>query len=405
MTPGIAGSTNILFTWDSPFADGGGVGRVTEVLAAEFLRKGWQVTYLALCGGRQTVNQGITQYFLPDEEKLGSAEHVRYVTQLLKDLQVGYIINQAGTKIEVLDFLQELHIKHKQPVLSVHHNCVACLRENYRHILTESFQTKPFFWLIDHAPGWLLLDRYHLVKQGRVFKKAIEVSDRLVLLSKVFVPEVQVYVSDYPEHKVVGIPNPASFPVVEGVEKKKENRLVYVGRINYQQKRVDLLLDLWSRIYRDFPGWHFDIVGDGPDLEDLKRKAEGQRLERIFFHGYQDPRPYLEKAKFFCMTSAFEGYPMVLVEAQAYGVVPFAFNSFSAIEDIIQPGQTGCILPKFDLAKYAEALQQLMRDEEQRIQMAQQGQASVGRYTPERIVDRWLALIEEVELERKGISR
>ena len=391
-------SLNILFLCDFPFAGAGGVGRVTEVLAAEFMRRDFVVTYFTLSEGQQNVHNGITQYFLPKNEEIDSDASLKYVKQLLAKLQIDVIINQAGTKVDVLDFLAKL--KSEIPVLSVHHNCVACLRENYRHIITENFGERFFFRLFDHSPGWTLLDRYHLFKQGKIFEKAIEVSARLVLLSEVFVPEVTTYVSSYPENKVVGIPNPAPFRAVTDVEQKKENRLLYVGRINYQQKRVDLLLDLWQRIYRDFPDWHFDVVGDGPDLDDLKKKAEDRQLERIYFHGFQDPRPYLEKAKFFCMTSAFEGYGMVLVEAQAYGVIPFAFHCFSAMEDIIQSGHNGLFFPKFDMDKYAHSLKSMMKDEKARKLMAENAQASVKKYDPTCVADMWMDLFDAVLKEK-----
>lgn len=390
----------ILFTCDFPFKDGGGVGRVTEVLAAEFMRRGDSVAFLALCRGQQSAHNGVTQYFLPNGGKKDDKINLQYVAQLLQELEIDVVINQAGTKVEVLDFLSRL--RSSALILSVHHNCVACLRDNYRHIITENFKNHPLFRLVNHAMGWSLLDRYHLLKQGKIFRKAINVSDRLVLLSEVFVPEVETYVSAYPERKVIGIPNPAPFNAVEGVEKMKQNRLLYVGRINYQQKRVDLLLDLWDRLYRDFPHWHFDIVGDGPDLDDLKRRARQERLEKVHFHGHQDPRPYLEKAKFFCMTSAFEGYGMVLVEAHAYGVVPFAFDCFSAMEDIIQSGQNGFVFPKFDMDQYVNMLKFMMVDEEKRMRMAGNAQVSVKKNAPTRVADKWLVVIDEVLRERNS---
>ncbi len=390
---------NILFICDFPFAGSGGVGRVTEILAEEFLRRGYNITYLAFCTGQEYVSDRIIQHFVPNPSRANGKENIQYVCKLIDELHIDIIINQAGAKIELINFFAK--VKLDIPVLSVHHNCVKCLYDNYQHILTETFRNKKFFFLINNPLSWFFLKIYHRVKQGMLFSKAIHESNRLVLLSNIFVPEMKFYVPNFRNEKVVGLPNPASFPVVERVEEKKENKLIFVGRLCYQQKRVDLLLDLWKQIQLDFPDWHFDIVGDGPARCELERNAKAENLKRIHFHGFQDPRPYLEKAKFFCMTSAFEGFGMVLVEAQAYGVVPFAFDCFSALPDIIQSGVNGFIFPKFDLAQYTETLKQLMTDEESRKRLAKNSQASVAKYAPVCIIDRWENLFNEVAQNQK----
>lgn len=400
MTTTTTHHKNILFLSYYPFAGEGGVGRVTEVLTKEFLHRGFGITYLALCAGKECITNDVTQHFVPDADNICCKENINFVSTLINTLSIDVIINQAGGKKDVINFLKKVHVT--TPILSVHHNCVKCLQENYQHVLTESFKTKILFKLIDHPIGWFFLNYYHLLKQGHLFKRTILTSDKLVLLSDTFLAEMKMYVPNVPDRSITAIPNPASFPVVEGIEAKKENRLVFVGRLFYQQKRADLLIELWKQIYRDFPDWHFDIVGDGKDRLELEKRARALNLERIYFHGFQDPRPYLEKAKFFCMTSAFEGFGMVLVEAQAYGVVPFAFNCFSALPDIIQSGDNGFVFPKFDMVQYTDTLKQLMTNEVLRQQLAKNCLASVAKFDPAHIGDRWENLFNELKQKRKS---
>ena len=61
-------------------------------------------------------------------------------------------------------------------------------------------------------------------------------------------------------------------------------------------------------------------------------------------------------ATILCMTSASESFGLVLVEAMSYGVIPFAFNSFPAVTDIIQNGINGFLVEPFDIEQYAERL-------------------------------------------------
>ena len=63
----------------------------------------------------------------------------------------------------------------------------------------------------------------------------------------------------------------------------------------------------------------------------IKKLAKGLRLERIFFEGRQDPRPYYRESSLFMMTSLYEGWPMTINESLQFGCVPFAFDVNSVI--------------------------------------------------------------------------
>ena len=95
------------------------------------------------------------------------------------------------------------------------------------------------------------------------------------------------------------------------------------------------------------------------------------------------------------MTSTFEGYGMVLVEAQAFGVVPIAFNSFSSLSSIIQEGKTGVTVTPFDVTEYIDKLSNLMSKESLRFKMAAQAQDSVKKFMPATIVQDWLFLFNK----------
>ena len=70
--------------------------------------------------------------------------------------------------------------------------------------------------------------------------------------------------------------------------------------------------------------------------------------------GLQIQQNTIKRAPILCMTSNYEGFPMVLVEAMQYGCVPFAFDSFPSLYDIINDGINGVIVPAFDEDSYAK---------------------------------------------------
>jgi glycosyltransferase involved in cell wall biosynthesis len=338
---------------------------------------------------------GITQYFCPDSSSTVSNQNLTYVLQLMHNLDTDIIINQSGINPYVLKGLARIRPEGVR-LLSVHHNCIRCLLEHHSTIIKENYKHHILFRLMNNKGVYYILNYMNKLKYGRYFKNCIRYSDRLVLLSEKFIPELKTYIRNYPEHKVTGIPNPAPFKAAKDKSLEKENRLLYVGRINFQQKRADRIIEVWKRLFPLYPDWEFDVVGDGPALEDLKKMAEYEDLERIYFHGYCDPEPYLKRAKIFTLTSDFEGFGMVLVEAQAFGVVPVAFRCFSAIGDIIKQSKNGVIVDEYDLNQFVAELKKLMDDEPVRAEMGKAALNSVKDFAPAAIMDKWNRLFEEV---------
>ncbi|GCC50606.1 glycosyltransferase family 4 protein [Chryseotalea sanaruensis] len=387
----------ILFLSSFPIdANKGGVQRVTETLALEFKRLEHSVIYLCVAEHAPVEVKGIPQYIFPDAvNKILNCQD--YLVGLVDKLKIDVIINQASMHKQLLAILNGVAKRREKKVkiITVHHNCISCYLENYRNIVLDNIGPTSILKRFDYPFVWWLLKRYNKIKYGNQFKKILDISDNLVLLSPRFVAELKSYGVYKNINKVTAIPNPAPYRSQEGVEKFKENRLLYVGRLDYHQKRVDLLLDIWGRLQGSFPDWSFDILGDGPMRKHMQEKIAKLDLQRIILHGYADPQPFLQRSKFFCMTSAFEGFGMVLVEAQAYGVVPFAFNCYTGLQDIIVDKKSGMIFDKFDVDSYVKGLTHLMRNEDLRQEMASNAQEGLVKYYPENITDSWIKLMKQ----------
>lgn len=384
---------NILFIAGFPInPEKGGVQRVTDLLAREFERRGFKALYLSLRGYSEKKASGNKrQYFLPNPDAFHSDENVRFTNELLRKEKIDAIINQAGIYGPVLKF-NKLIDRNNAKLYTVHHNCVACLNHRYRDIVMANRGSSKLWRIFDRPVVWLLLRKMNRVKYGRYFLKAISISDRLVLLSEQFIPELKYYgVPNSKVAKVLAIPNPASFTAKYEAIQEKENRILFVGRLSVNQKRVDRLLRIWEVLHQRLPNWHFDVVGDGGDREYMESFVEQNGLSRVKFHGYTNPEPYYRKAKFFTMTSDFEGFSMVLLEAEAYGAVPIAFRCFSGMEDIV-PNDVGVVVNDFNEDLYIDAIFRLVDEEGRRSKMALQGMKHVEWYQPEMIAEKWIDL-------------
>lgn len=383
---------NILFTSGFPIEPiSGGVQRVTSVLAKEFKKLGHQVNYLILAKKKNDLNYDIPHHFLPTAG-LSNKENIAFYFRLLEKLNIDVIVNQTGIYKKKVDFVCTAKEMKDIKIFSVHHNCISCLRENYKNILMGSKFGK-LLKILDSNILWNLMLKRNKKKYGEYFTNSIEKSDKLVLLSDFYIDELKTFIDSWPFDKVVAIHNPLSFEIQNVDLDKKGNRLVYVGRVEYSQKQTNLLIPIWERVSRIHPDWKLDIVGDGSYLPQIKSEAKKRKLNNIYFHGYTDPRPFLEKAKIFLMTSSFEGYGMVIVEAQAYGAVPIAFDSFPILSFMFMDFKAGVGVRPFDVEKYSEKLINLMDDDTKRKEFVKFGKEAVKRFLPSEIALQWEALM------------
>lgn len=195
------------------------------------------------------------------------------------------------------------------------------------------------------------------------------------------------------ENKFDYVYNPNSFPLQTSLFKKKKE-IIYVGRLDNRSKKVGRLIKVWSKVGKKYPDWNLTIVGDGPDRNQLEVLKKKYQVGNLTFEGFQSPIEYYKRASIICMTSSFEGFPMVLVEAMQFGCVPIAFDSFEAIHDVIIPEKTGELVKPFKIKDYINKLSNLIDDDTKRTTMSDAASMYVARFDVKTIADRWEYILE-----------
>jgi glycosyltransferase involved in cell wall biosynthesis len=178
----------------------------------------------------------------------------------------------------------------------------------------------------------------------------------------------------------------------------KKKRVLFIGRLKYSDKRVDRLLDIWRLVHRDFPDWELCIVGDGDEKNSLMRRSKRLRLRNVEFCGYTtSPEEYYRTASIVCLTSNYEGWPLVIAEGQQAGAVPIAFDVSAGIREQIAPsGVNGILVPPFDKKEYARQLARLMGDDALREEMRRRVVEKSKEYSRPARLARWEELIREL---------
>ena len=177
--------------------------------------------------------------------------------------------------------------------------------------------------------------------------------------------------------------------------------LVAMGRLT-QQKGFDLLLQAFARLAYRHPEWTLTILGEGELRTELESLRNSLGLsERVHLPGVvKNPYEILLQADIFVMSSRFEGFGNVLIEAMACGVPVISTDCPSGPNEIIRDGVDGILVPNQDVDALAAAMDRLMSDEKERKRLSVGGIEAVERFSLEKIMGMWEKLLAQVVEER-----
>lgn len=239
----------------------------------------------------------------------------------------------------------------------------------------------------------------YVLKLHKDYNKTYKAADKVVLLSKGFINDFVKYARIDDTIKFHIIHNALSFNTFYDMSTyQKHKEVIIVSRLEERQKRISMALDIWQLIENNpnYHDWVLKIVGTGSDELKYKQIVQNKRLKHVIFEGVQNPEPYYRSASIFIMTSSFEGWGLTLTEAQQYGVIPLAFNSYASLNDIIIDGYNGYIIPNNDIKTFSEAIMKLMSNPALRYKLASNCIKSSKRFEIEYIGKQWVNLFKEL---------
>ncbi len=180
-----------------------------------------------------------------------------------------------------------------------------------------------------------------------------------------------------------------------------EKRVVAVGRYSHE-KGIDLLLQAWSRVEKACPDWRLDVFGAG-DTAPYETLADELRLdkERYALNGpTKDVPAEYAASSIFALSSRFEGFGMVIIEAMAAGLPVASFNCPYGPQNLISDGVNGLLAENGNPQALADAIIRLINDAQLRRSLAAKAVEDAKEYSIEKIGKRWEELFAEVTKKR-----
>ena len=192
------------------------------------------------------------------------------------------------------------------------------------------------------------------------------------------------------------IPDPLAFDI-NLVSPLTNKRIIAVGRYVYQ-KGFDLLLHAWKKIEQQQPDWELAIYGMG-DRTPYEQLIDELQIDRTSCHlngSTPDIKAEYLNSSLFVFSSRFEGFGMVLIEAMACGLPVISFDCPCGPKDIVRHNEDGLLVPSGNVDSLADALHQMMSDDNLRRQMAKNAVKNVQRYQLNVVCRHWQKLFESI---------
>lgn len=348
----------------------GGTERVTINLSNLFVSKGHRVTIVSFNRGKEKA----TYQPVPEVK-------IVYLSNELYPIDGGYVAR--------------LHSFYHSVKALKHFFKSQIINKNEQNVfISQNFFGNTLLWLAGKSKDALGCEhfKYDLYsKTVRVlrcfiysfFKKIIVLTDK----------DRARFCKHLSQNKVVTIPNMAIAKEDFKLDLNSKT-IIAVGRL-HSQKGFDMLISAAKEVFEKYPDWHLNIFGEGELKDALQSQIQALDLQRnIFLRGYTDNiNREFAKSAFFVLSSRYEGFPMVLVEAMSLGMPSVAFDCPEGPAQLLAEGG-GILVEKEDITKLSEAMIYMIKHPEFRQKCSKHREFIKQHLSPEVIYEKWKNVFE-----------
>ncbi|MGI8487675.1 glycosyltransferase family 4 protein [Pectobacterium sp. S5] len=348
----------------------GGTERMTNIIANSLVDKKYNVNVLSVFEGKEAFfpfSNEVKLYSLYESEVVITRKYIPTIARLrafVKKNKIDSLIDvDSILSLVSVPALCGLDVKH---ITWEHFNYKANI-ENTKRIMSRKLAA--FF--SDTVVTLTERDRNLWIENCRCRAEIVTINNPIVPFSL----EDDVVHSSYPVNV---------------------KTVLSIGRLTYQ-KGFDLLICAWELIKKNDSNdeWKLKIVGDGEDRVKLMDLIEQKKLAdsvRIL-PTTKNVSTLYKNADIYCMSSRYEGLPMVLLEASFYRLPIVSFDCDTGPAEIISHNETGFLCENGNINDLAKYLNFLMNNEEQRVCFSRNSEKNIQKFLIESLLDKWIEII------------
>ena len=300
-------------------------------------------------------------------------QYKRKLHAVLHEEQADIVITALGRSIDIITSMDEGSVK-----LGESHSVKAHLRSFYL------MRRKGFLWsMVAQWMRWLTIR--HVAKL-----------DALVLLT-------QDDAAEWTEaRRTFVIPNAAP-TIPQDAAMLQHQQAIMVARYN-DAKGYDYLIEAWNIVHHCHPEWQLNVYGSGEMHNQVISWIQEKNLSKsIILHEPVDNimNQYMESS--FCvMSSRYEAFPMVLLEAMACGVPCVALDCPHGPRNIIRHEEDGLLVEYLNPQALADSICRLIEDETLRRRLGTNARRNIQRFSKETVMRQWMDLFQQLTQERQS---
>lgn len=288
--------------------------------------------------------------------------HFKRLQKVISEIDPDILVSVGQSEKYIIPFLRTKAVR----IREIHFN------SNYRQYTYKSKITVNILQYVD----------FHL------FSKLY---DKYVLLT-----EEDKNLNFHSDDKFIYMYNPSTFQVKDCIDcTKREHYVMAVGRLS-RQKNFQSLLRAWAIVTKSVKDWKLVILGEGPERKNLESLVGSLGInESVLLKGYSNEvDKELEHASIFVLSSIYEGFALVILEAMSKGLPVVSYTCPYGPKDIINDGQNGFLVPLNDEKMLAERIIRLVNNPELRATMGSKALLRVKDFDISVIVKQWMELFE-----------
>ncbi len=226
-------------------------------------------------------------------------------------------------------------------------------------------------------------------------KLAVKYADKVIVLGQ---HDLNNYKTKFPKLKKIDyIYNPIAFDIDNNFEIKNK-KIIAAGRLEYQ-KGFDLLIKAWEILEQESIDWELEIYGEGSLKDELQKQISSLGLKRISLKGNtENLKNEMNQAGMFVFSSRYEGFGLVLLEAQAQGLPIVSFNCKEGPSEIIDDGVNGFLVESENYEMLAKKMDELMKNDALRLSFSLNSQKDLSRFNLNSIIQKWKTVLNELQI-------
>lgn len=320
----------------------------------------------------------------------------------LIDLQIDYYADDWKSKWHVLKGIFIKRREHKRRLTQM-------LAQIWPDIVISVGQAEKYM-IPDIQGKWKTIRELHFCKPFRSLDADTVIKKMIAWISNVYDFHWKIWQYDkivllthddkelyWPnDHRLEVIPNPVTFSV-DKTSALNAKKVMAAGRLE-RPKNFASLIRAFRYVVEKHPDWTLDIYGEGSQKAMLQQQIEQAGLAgNIFLRGYSsEVREKMMNASIFVLSSLFEGFALVVVEAMACGLPVVSYTCPCGPKDIITDGKDGFLVPVNDEKALADNICKLIEDEALRKRMGEAAKAKSEKYNITEIMQMWTDLFHRM---------